>query len=123
MKEKKLHPASPAGEGNAGAGISDGPSHHHHEGEAEKEEKQAGDAVLNSDDLVVGGKNVFFPKTEFVLIVVRSILPVLVLCFVAFWLHGLCDYFSADRPQLHPELFRRASKIAGSYSVNGNWFR
>src|SRR5262249_29694576 len=51
------------------AGIRQLPAHHHHQAEAEEEEEEAAKAVLDADDFVVGGKNVFPPKTEFLMIV------------------------------------------------------
>jgi hypothetical protein len=54
-------------------GISQLPTHQHHQAEAKKQKDQAADAVLNSDDLVVGRKNVFTPPTEFVVFVFSGV--------------------------------------------------
>ena len=50
-------------------------AHKHHEGKAKKQKDQATNPVLNADDFVIGGKNVFPPKTQFVM-------AVIVPCFV-----------------------------------------
>ena len=60
-----------ADEGHSLSGMADLPAHQQHEAEAEKHEKQRGDAVLNADDFVVGGKDVFPPKPQFVMRFVR----------------------------------------------------
>src|SRR5439155_4472734 len=44
------------------AWISQLPAHHHHQAKAEEQKEQAADAVLNTDDLVIGGENVLPPK-------------------------------------------------------------
>ena len=51
------------------------PAHHHHQAKAEEQEKQPGDAVLDADDFVVGGENVFSPKPELVMLV-SGVVPV-----------------------------------------------
>jgi hypothetical protein len=40
------------------------PTHHQHQTKAEKQKSQRGDAVLNADDLVVGGKDVRAPEAR-----------------------------------------------------------
>ena len=42
--------------------ISQLPAHHHHQAKAKEQKEQAADAVLNTDDLVIGGENVLPPK-------------------------------------------------------------
>jgi hypothetical protein len=51
------------------AGIRQLPAHQHHEREPEKEEDEPGNAVLDSDHLVVGRDDVLPPKGEFVVVV------------------------------------------------------
>ena len=51
---------------DGGAWMRDGPAHHHHQAKAEEQEQQGGDAVLNTDDLVVRGENVFLQEAQFV---------------------------------------------------------
>ena len=55
------------------------PAHHHHQGKAEEQKDQPADAVPDADNFVVGGENVFPPKTEFVMFV---FVPMLVLVVV-----------------------------------------
>ncbi len=45
------------------------PAHHHHQTEPEEEEHQAAKAVLDPDYFVVGGKNIFSPPPELVMLV------------------------------------------------------
>ena len=42
--------------------IGDLPAHHHHQTKAEEEEKEGGDAVLDADDFMIGGKDVLPEK-------------------------------------------------------------
>ena len=57
-----------------GLGIGQLPAHQHHQREAEEQEQQAGDGVLDADDLVVGGEDVLAPEAEFfVMDVVRGV--------------------------------------------------
>ena len=42
------------------------PAHQHHQDETEQQEQQRGEAVLDADDFVVGGENVFAPETRLV---------------------------------------------------------
>ena len=44
-------------------GISQLPPHQHHQRKTEEQKDQATDAVLDSDDLVVGREDIFAPKT------------------------------------------------------------
>ena len=66
------------------ARVGDLPAHHHHQAESEQEEEQRGDAILNADDLVVGGEDVRAPEAR--LLVVRFVnsrhagLPAAVAC-------------------------------------------
>src|SRR6266480_1574059 len=46
------------------------PPHQHHQGKTEEQKKQPGESVLDADDFMVGGENVFSPPSEFVMIVV-----------------------------------------------------
>ena len=57
-----------ADEGNRLPRMPDLPAHQQHQAEAKKHEQQRGNAVLQADDLVVGGKNVFPPKPQFVML-------------------------------------------------------
>ena len=47
-----------------GARVGELPAHQHHQREAEEEEQQAGDGVLDADDLVVGREDVLAPEAE-----------------------------------------------------------
>ena len=40
------------------------PAHQHHQRKAEQQEEEPGEAVLDSDDLMVGGENVLPPEPE-----------------------------------------------------------
>src|SRR5437773_7549263 len=51
------------------AGIRQLPAHQHHQAEAKEEEHQPAEAILNSDHFVVGGKNIFSPPSELVMLV------------------------------------------------------
>jgi len=44
--------------------MRDLPAHHQHQEKAEEQKKQRRNAVLNADDLMIGGENVFAPETE-----------------------------------------------------------
>ncbi len=48
--------------GDRVARISNLPAHDHHQAETEKEKHQRGNAVLDADDLVIGGKDILLPK-------------------------------------------------------------
>jgi hypothetical protein len=54
----------PADQRQRGARIRELPAHQHHQRKAEEEEKQAGDAVLDADDLVVGREDVVAPEAQ-----------------------------------------------------------
>ncbi len=45
--------------------MSDLPAHHQHQAKTKEEETQGGESVLNPDHFVVGGEDVFTPKTGF----------------------------------------------------------
>ena len=47
-----------------GARVGELPAHEHHQRKAEEEEQEAGDGVLDADDLVIGGKDVLAPEAE-----------------------------------------------------------
>jgi hypothetical protein len=51
-------------DGKGFAWIGELPAHHQHQTKAEKHEQERGHAVLQADDLVVGGKDVFPPKPK-----------------------------------------------------------
>src|SRR5207248_295798 len=57
-------------------GISQLPAHQHHQGKTEEEEDEAAEAVLDTDDLVVAGENVFSPKAEFVMLVLGVVMRI-----------------------------------------------
>ena len=59
---------------NRPARIGQLPPHEHHQGEAEQQEQQAGDGVLDADDLVVLRENVLLPEPEFVVSVIVRML-------------------------------------------------
>ena len=46
------------------ARVGDLPAHDHHQAKPEEQETQGGDAVLNADDLVVGGEDIGAPETR-----------------------------------------------------------
>ncbi len=47
------------------ARVSELPAHQHHQAKAEEQEQEAGDAVLDANDLVVSGENVLAPEAKF----------------------------------------------------------
>jgi hypothetical protein len=51
------------------AGISQLPPHQHHQTKSEEQKCQAAQAILNPDHFVVGGENVFTPKSKLVVLV------------------------------------------------------
>src|SRR5437016_8568751 len=55
------------------ARISQLPSHHHHQAKPKEQERQAAQAILNSDHFVVGRENVFSPPSELVMLVCRVV--------------------------------------------------
>src|SRR4029453_1774054 len=59
------------------AGIRQLPAHQHHQAESKEEEHQPAEAILNSDHFVVGGKDIFSPPPELVMLVrVRFVMGV-----------------------------------------------
>jgi hypothetical protein len=57
------------------------PAHHHHQAKSKEKEHQAAKSVLDSDHFVVGGKNVFSPPPELVMLM-SGVVPVrFVMCF------------------------------------------
>ena len=46
------------------ARVSELPAHQHHQRKAEEQEQEAADAVLDADDLVVGGEDVLAPEAK-----------------------------------------------------------
>ena len=56
------------------------PAHEHHQEKSKLHEAQRGKTVLDADDLVVGGKNVFAPETRLV-VLVMAVVVVAVLRF------------------------------------------
>ncbi len=54
----------PAEQRQRGARVGELPAHEHHQRKAEEEKQQAGDRVLDADDLVVGGEDVLAPEAE-----------------------------------------------------------
>ncbi len=66
----------PAEQRQRGARVGELPAHEHHQRKAEEEEQQAGDGVLDADDLVVGGEDVLAPEPErLVMRFVRDVRP------------------------------------------------
>jgi hypothetical protein len=58
------------------ARVGELPAHQHHQREAEEQEQQAGDRVLDADDLVVGREDVRAPEAQlFVMGFVRDVRP------------------------------------------------
>ena len=51
-------------EGDRFSRIGNLPAHHHHEAEPEQKKQQPGETVLDADDLVVRGENIFAPKAQ-----------------------------------------------------------
>src|SRR2546427_3368925 len=70
------------------------PAHHQHQAETEKQEKQRRDAILDADDFMVRGKNVFAPEPE---LLVRSFMDSRMRNCVSGWLHVLNQYFMSNR--------------------------
>ena len=52
-------------EGKCLSRMRDLPAHHQHQRKTEQQVEQRGDAILDADDLVVGGKNVFTKEAAF----------------------------------------------------------
>ena len=50
------------------ARVGDLPAHDHHQAEAEQQETQRGDAILNADDLVVGGEDIRAPEPRLLVV-------------------------------------------------------
>src|SRR5436190_3159722 len=55
------------------AGISQLPAHQHHQAKTKKQEGQTAKTVLNPDDLMVGGENIFAPPTKLVVFMFASV--------------------------------------------------
>ena len=58
---------------NGLTGISQLPPHQHHQGKAQKQERESTETVLDPDDLMVCGENIFSPKPELVVLVFASV--------------------------------------------------
>ena len=54
----------PADDRNGVARISDLPAHQGHQAESKEEKQQGGDAVLDADNLVIGGKDILLQKAH-----------------------------------------------------------
>ena len=50
------------------------PPHQHHQGEAEEQKDQPAKPVLDPDDFVVGGENIFSPPPELVMLMASLVL-------------------------------------------------
>src|SRR5438067_9318536 len=101
------------------AGIRQLPAHQHHQAESKEEEHQPAEAVLNSDHFVVGGKNVFSPPPELVMLMsgivrVRFVMGVNGSRSVHFR-RKLRLLISEEKPSLQSEKFR---KIAVNCAVS-----
>ena len=60
------------------ARVGELPAHDHHEHEPEEQKDQAGNPVLDPDDLVISRDDVFLPEAELVMIVVAVLVVVVV---------------------------------------------
>ena len=60
----RASPKSSPISGSGDARVGELPAHEHHQRKAEEEEQEAGDGVLDADDLVVGGEDVLAPEAE-----------------------------------------------------------
>src|SRR5436190_6419729 len=63
------------------AGISQLEAHQHHQAKAEEQERETAQTVLNADHFVVGGKNIFSPPPELVVLVFASVCVWIVMRF------------------------------------------
>src|SRR6266480_4627562 len=63
------------------AGISQLEAHQHHQAKAEEQERETAQTVLNPDHFVVGGKNIFSPPPELVVLVFASVCVWIVMRF------------------------------------------
>lgn len=50
-------------------GIGQLETHHHHQAEPNEQEDESTDAILEADNLVIGGKDIFAPPSQFVMVV------------------------------------------------------
>jgi hypothetical protein len=57
------------------------PAHQHHQGEAEEQKDQPAKPVLDPDDFVVGGENIFSPPPELVMLMFGLMLMWMGVCF------------------------------------------
>jgi hypothetical protein len=57
------------------------PAHQHHQAKPEEQKCQAAEAILNSDHFVVGGKDIFSPPPELVVLVFRGVCVWIVMGF------------------------------------------
>src|SRR5436305_7775775 len=55
------------------AGISQLPAHQHHQAKTKKQEGETAKTVLNPDDLMVGGEDIFTPPTKLVVFMFASV--------------------------------------------------
>jgi hypothetical protein len=57
------------------------PAHQHHQGEAEEQKDQPAKPVLDPDDFVVGGENIFSPPPELMMLVFSAVRAWMVMRF------------------------------------------
>ena len=90
-----------------GARVGELPAHEHHQRKAEEEEQEAGDGVLDADDLVIGREDVLAPEAE--LFVMGFVRDVRLGCGDSCWLtHAVCSpdrYFAAGTANLKSWVF------------------
>ena len=97
----------PADQRQRGARVGELPAHQHHQRKAEEQEQEAGDGVLDADDLVVGGEDVLAPEAE--LLVMGFVRACGLVCDDAAWLtHAALSpdrYFAAGTANLKSWVF------------------
>jgi hypothetical protein len=57
------------------------PAHQHHQAKAKEQKDQAAEPVLNADYLMIGGKNVFSPPPQLVMLVAGVVRVWIVMSF------------------------------------------
>jgi hypothetical protein len=85
------------------------PAHHHHETEAHEQKQQRHHAVLDADDLVVAGEDIFLPEVQ--LVVMRVGMDIVMMSRVCRGVHylALVEWMAArktDRSVNHRKSWR-----------------
>jgi len=101
---------------NRRARMRDLPAHHQHQQEAKKQKRQCRDAVLDADDLMVGGKDVRAPEPRIFMMLCMDSGMWNCVCRLHVFNQLLAQHLLSDRCQT------RVSELYSTTRVNGGLF-